>query len=361
MSRRQKLLCWWLLLCALPLGSISAINTIVDVSGVIRGHNRAAMARYAADVEKAPYGVAYAPRERAIKLALLNSFPAECYAVGSSHINGVSPKTLPKYLGSCASFLNLWVAGGALDDLLVFARHIGETPGVRTVVIGLDWWFFHADNLDLWLDQSSEITIARAFYKTLDSRGAPASESTWESLPRRTAETLRYLVNGNYLVANLHDVAAHGAHWTLDQEAVPVSPEFNSLPVLHADGNATYSAAQLAMPATSFECNNGRFGDGLAARQEGLFLNAVAWLKGRNIQVVLVITPIHEALTQCPSVVWNSRFETYVRQIGAQLGVPVIGGLDPRPFGITASEIGVDGMHPLPSAFAKLRELPPKP
>ncbi|HYB56683.1 MAG TPA: hypothetical protein VEK12_10965 [Alphaproteobacteria bacterium] len=357
MTRRRRLLSYWLLFCSLALGTIAALNASIDVAGVIRGHSREAMAQFISDLARAPYGVAYVPRERAIKLALLQRFPAECYAIGSSHINGIAPNTLPEFLGSCASFLNLWVGEGALDDMLVFARHIGESPGARTVVIGLDWWFIQADTADQWLDQSVEVGLARAFFA--ESHAEPEAASALSLVPQRMARTLRYLVNGDYLIANLENVAAHGWHWTFDQEAVPVSSEYDSEPVYHADGNMSYTTGQLAIAERSFTCNNGRYDERIAARREPLFVKAASWLRSRNIAVVLVITPVNEVLTRCPSVIWNSRFEARVREIGARLGVPVVGGLDPRPFGITAAEIAIEGLHPLPGAFAKLRALEP--
>ena len=121
-----------------------------------------------------------------------------------------------------------------------------------------------------------------------------------------------------------------------------------------------YSKAQLNRPSSTFHCTIWPFSKKLSDSGKDIFVNVVSWLRRRNIELILLLTPVHPSLLNCENVVNRAQADRYVRAIGAKLGLPVVGGYDPRPFGIAPNEIGIDGEHPFPSAFGKLRELSPK-
>jgi hypothetical protein len=178
MPKERKLLRLWLLLWALALLAVGMSNAEVDVSGVIMGQGnlltKLYLQQYVSRMETAPNGIAFIPRERQIKMELLKLCPAERYAIGSSHISGVSPKTLPHYLylSDCRSFRNLWVGGGELDDLMVFAVEIGKQPGVRKTVIDMIWTFCQNDKHEDWLNLGDYVLKVKAYFKD-GARGSP--------------------------------------------------------------------------------------------------------------------------------------------------------------------------------------------
>jgi len=357
MPKERKLLWLWLLSSALALLAVGMFNAEVDVSGVIMGQRnlltKLYLRRYVSQMETAPNGVAFIPRERQIKLELLKRYPAECYAIGSSHINGVSPKTLPRYLSDCRSFRNLWVGGGAIDDLMVFAREIGEQPGVRKIVIGIFPFFFETDNSKAWLNLGEYISKLREFFEN-GARGEPPPEPADASsqVLKNPLLVLQSLVNGDYLLANWRYFVTFGEN---------LSEHLDGALVFHADGNMDYSKLGLDIPSSAYQCNIAAFVKEASDPGKDIFVNVVSWLRRRNIELIVLLTPVHPSLLNCENIANRAEAERYIHAIGAQLGLPVVGGYDSRPFGIAPMEIRIDGEHPLPSAFAKLRELEARP
>ncbi|MBV8654046.1 MAG: hypothetical protein JO255_21485, partial [Alphaproteobacteria bacterium] len=177
---------------------VAGINYAVDVNSVYhasdlrRQHFAAAYVKRLTDSR---YGLASIPYERAVKLELARTAPADCFVLGSSRMLAVNMRTMPLLGEHCRAIANLAMTDGGLEDFITLAGEVLSRTRPRTLVIGFEPWILKYNAGVFWTQLAERYRAARRFFGlSRSSRGSG------------TASKLANLVNAEYLEQNLRQM-----------------------------------------------------------------------------------------------------------------------------------------------------------
>ncbi|HLO76767.1 MAG TPA: hypothetical protein VK196_09975, partial [Magnetospirillum sp.] len=147
---------------AIVLGTVGAVNLTVDVKGALRGADHDGPAAYARAVMASAHGLAWPERqERAIKAALAEASDADCYVVGTSHMQMVRRDSFAPARAACRRLTNLWVTQGTLEDVTVMLAALLDKPAARRVFVGVSPWLFKWGANRGWTENAEAYERAR--------------------------------------------------------------------------------------------------------------------------------------------------------------------------------------------------------
>ena len=243
---------------------------------------------------------------------------------------------------------NNCVSGACMEDycalLGLYDKKFGKLP--KRIIIETSPWIFYEDNPEArWQEQQSYLTLAKDMYykingKPLIDKGLNKTENPYLSIPYFRYNLNRLLRNGKNVF--LRETAKI---WTNETEHLEYSDgsvgaslegkiEERLKAVRATRGSVIYQNVYLMK-----EIESGK-------RQE--YENLLEFLQSYGIEVLIYMQPF--SVTQCHYSYdegMNSVFvdvESYLRTLGAQLGITVIGGFDARKYGLK-DENFTDFMH----------------
>ena len=337
------------------LAFCAGINVVVDVRGVYGGPDDGddlGLRDYVAALRRQEHGLIRDMRLRETKRELLRQSAADCFVIGSSHVGAISRDSLPNVLGGCREFVNLYLDGAVFEDEIAFLALIAEKPTTKKVLIEIAPWSLR-ENLDArWRTMGALYDRGRAYFGL-----SPRPEAFNASI-----DFAANLINFEYLKRNLEaffsgradnrfviqPATANGTGLSMDQAI--------TLP----DGSRKYSAKAMARLPLPWE----RVGTGnfkirkpyVNPRAASDFEAVLVALRKRGIEPVLLLMPYHPKVLTCefPPVCEAMTLTTQkVREIAARHRFTIVGGFDPRPFGIGQNEF-FDYHHVLRNAIHKL-------
>lgn len=290
--------------------------------------------------------------DRAIERALAELRPgrAGTLGVGSSRLQPLPSSALPGQ-----RFVNVAVQGAMLDDLLgVYGLY--DTPERRPerLLLNVDPW------TQSYRGEPGWASVARERFAVMQRSGIPVSP--WREELWLKKATLQRLASPEYLrhaVFSFRTYGVEGSGWTatdgIQHERKTKRPDGSVVwPPLPPDNGPTVipQFVRTGLPV------DGRL-QGLDARVEGredALEKFVRYVKGQGVEVTVLLVPfppeMYEALLRLPghNVV---AVETELRAMASRVGVRVVGGYDPRPFGLRTEEF-FDETHLRPEALARV-------
>lgn len=320
------------------LAVVGAVNWSVDSKGALRGGGDWP-AVYARAVLDSPHGLAWPPRqERAVKAALAAASDADCVVVGTSHMQMIRRDRFPAAV-SCAGLANLWVTQGALEDVVSMLAAVVDKPSTRRVFIGVSPWLFKWSVNSGWTENAEAFDRARRRFGLARVGGASALDG------------LGNLLNGKYFQANIRALTAPGGlrpvlRPAADEDGSNLEAADN---VMRPDGSMLMSRVyRAAHPLPWAAVADGSF----MIRPPYIQPHAVADLRvvlaalqARGIAVTLVLAPYHPKVMAAPAAQALAAAEAQARALAAGMGgIEVVGGFDPRPFGLSEADF-YDDMH----------------
>lgn len=287
--------------------------------------------------------------DRAVKNQIAASTPATCLVTGSSREMQMGLQNMSGFKDhGCASFSNLAVSGGSLEDFAILANIIASEAQKRIVFVGLSPWMmqFGSD------------------HRSFENRPAVSAAARMFDLPvdggQRLAQSLRTVASLEYTRINLlsllkDQTAAKNDNALALSVAKPIGSGDASL---NPDGTLNYPATYTDSDSTR-QIGNGSYkleaADSADAR--GALIRIIEHLQRAGHRILFVLTPYHPRVWASDNVTIKTRLmdaEAVYRDIGQRLGIDMIGGYDPRPFGLSEQDF-LDDLHPRRDAFVKLR------
>lgn len=326
------------------LGVVAAVNLAIDSKGALRGADRNWPAAYARTVMESPHGLAWPERqERSVKAELAAASTAECIVVGTSQVQMVRTATFAPARAGCGSLTNLWVIQGTLEDMATMLAAVIDKPQVRKVFVGVSPWLFKWSANSGWTENAEAYARARARFGL--SRVATGDAGL---------HGLANLLNFKYFQANIRSVLAQGGRRpalraAADEDAANLAAADN---VMRPDGSMKMSRVYRAgHPQDWALVSDGSF----MIKQPMLQPHAVAdlqtmlsALRHRGIDVTLVLAPYHPKVFECRNgavCAALAQAEATARGLAERIGgVDVLGGYDPRPYGLSNGDF-YDDMH----------------
>ncbi len=349
----------WLVLAAL----VATANVLVDPGAIyLQRVFGATTSRAVADsLLTQPVGLPNSGNERQMKHALAEvGGSVDCVLLGSSRILQVSSVRAPSSIGAvCASVLNLGVSGGTLEDLLIFTRVLLQSDDVpRRVLVGTDPWM-----LKFGMDARYAVFE--------DDYTAMLAELHAESEGRISDEhpMLSNLLNAEYFratVASLWQDGLPPLRPLRPADLQPV-PAFDveqgwAEQVLLADGSIVYSTEQLAQKrakVAALKVGGGAYkiqGPLQDPKAVALYTDLLRLLLRRGVDVSILLMPYHPTVYAGPPdgpLAHIIGAERQLRELGATLGIPVVGSYDPARVGCTKAQFH-DDIHPAAACMNQL-------
>tara|TARA_R110000782_G_scaffold67650_4_gene136590 strand:- start:164 stop:1264 length:1101 start_codon:yes stop_codon:yes gene_type:complete len=333
----------------------AAINVTVDVRGVYSGRDGSddlGLSDYVTALRRQEHGLIRDMRLRETKHELLRQSSADCIVLGSSHVGAISRDSLPNVLGGCRNFVNLYLDGAVFEDEVAFLALIAETPTAKKVLIEVAPWSLRENVGARWRTMGALYDRGRAYFGL-----SPRPEAVGVSV-----DLAANLINFEYLKRNLEAGFAGRA----DNRFViqPVAADHAGLTAAEAvtlpDGSREYSAQAMArLPLAWDQVGTGDFNirkPYVNPRTAADFETILLGLRKRGIEPVLLLMPYHPKVLTCefaPVCEAMKLTTEKVQDIAARLNITVVGGFDPRPFGIGQGEF-FDYHHVLRGAVRKL-------
>lgn len=338
----------------IPLGLVSAVNFSVDVKGVYAGDSSSRRAtEYVDALLDSPAGLVQSPYERRIKLELARRAPAECFVTGSSHEMQIGRDVFAPAQARCRSLVNLAVSGGGVEDLLTQLGALSGRQDLRALYVGIAPWHLRWGADIRWTELANDYQQGRL------RLGLPVA-----AVESGLTERLTNLVNGRYFLRNA--VALWEGDWR-EAAALPrrVAVDGSNVAIDEAitapDGSHRYSRRYLAsMPLAAAAVGDGTYKIAqtyVDPRVIAELSAAFAAFRAGGIHIAFVLTPYHPQVMRCmPERVCEAMaaVDRAIRGLAADLGAEVIGGYDPRPFGLVAADF-YDEMHLARGAYPRLR------
>jgi hypothetical protein len=327
------------LAAATGLGAVAVVNYMVDVNGIY--HTRGLqkyVAEYVQRMTASPFGVGQITYERAVKIELARFTSADCYVTGSSKEMGIALDHVPTLKTQCSSLINLGESGGSYEDAVTLLA-IVVAKKAKSVFIGIGPWFFLFNADRRWTEFASEYQEARAFFGL-----KPVSNSI-------QAEKGMNLINGVYFARNLEALFKRKGNKLppIVEALADGSNLADDDAIYRPDGSLAYSRTFLAYAKIqdAAECRDYRVKSpftSLAVIQE--FEHVVQRMRAKGINVTLVLMPYHPGVFRCSglTVPATEKTERAVKEISANLNIPVIGSYDPNKFRLKAADF-YDFMH----------------
>ncbi len=345
---------YWAFAVLCILITAASLSYFVDPAGIYHGQDAS---RYPSRLISSANGLsipdgAIDEREAARMLAS-HGGAVECVIVGSSHVMQVSSERKDRSLSTeCPTLLNLGVSGGAIEDhIAIVWRSLSGIPP-RKVVLGIDPWLFMYGRDSRW-------TSDRAGYQR--ARNAIFEEDWVIKDGRPVGDLALNLINGPYVARAIDLLLQRKALRQYITQAPPVDLEKGAdHPIRLRDGSLVYSARYIR---ESHEKRPSGCGVSYGTRGYHPKSNAVSdyrqmirWIKKRGVQPILLITPYHQSVFECPDsdnmramrktmdIIWRLAKEEHI---------PVLGSYDPDVVGCHPEDF-YDFMHPKARCLAKI-------
>lgn len=337
-------------MAALPvLAGVIAVNLLIDAKGVYFTERRGSDVRlYVERLQASRTGLPAHPLERAVKLALAKTAPADCHVTGSSHEAQMSLATMPWLARECRQLINLAVSGGGIEDALTQLAAIAERRA-KTVFIGVPPWFFNYGTDSRWSLLEADYHRARTFFGLAEQPATPPLAK------------LANLVNADYFRVNLKYLRAgrplaEGNY--RDAPALP-SPDVN---LFRPDGSLEYSLADRAYARDHMQSGCGDYKvkpPFLQQKAADDFAVALRRLEAMDIRPVLVLAPYHPLVWGCPGDTPKALLtvEAFTRKLAGDNGWTVIGSYDAKALGLTGADFD-DVMHMAKESLRHLERTP---
>jgi len=339
--------------CLTVLGSVAAINMAVDVSGIYRSSGddyRRHVRDYVQALRSTSQGLVKSPFDRAVKLELARTTTADCYVLGSSHEMLINRERFPLLDRQCRDLVNVAVSGASFEDVLSSLAIVADKAAGTRVIVGVPPWFYRRDADVRWREFSADYEWARTRFGLERGRAASAGKDKWLNL-----------INAEYLRRNVQALRKTSGKLTAFPPIQPVvSPEqlADRDSVYLPDGSMVESRAGTVRAAEALVGTGDYKYSSVTAVPEVLreFESALRVLQRQGVEVTLLLMPYHPKVLRCakPEIcTWLSAAEAVSRELGARMGIPVIGGYDPGPLGL-AHEDFYDYMHVAAEGLPKM-------
>lgn len=260
-------------------------------------------------------------------------------AMGSSRLMEVGAEQLD------GNVLNLSVSGASVEDLIAFVGEAESRYQLSSVYLAADPWLFNKNSRQ---DSWKEITALYEYWfqtiflpesNLMDSRQLPFLVDA--EPPQSRLSRLFESVNSVSLIPENEE------H---ESRAKKASDGFH----IYDLNIATRSAEQIERGFDALlNYSMGSYEYSYALEEQ--YMQLISFLKARDIEVTIVLTPYHpdlyeRILSEKPI---YQEIERAIRVLGNEARVGVLGSYDPNPVGCRSDEF-YDGMHPKSSCMKKV-------
>lgn len=344
-----------LLVACVGLLACATFNAFTDVEAVyFRKHFRdgQGVRDYVAALREHPEGVLPDSRERPVKVELLRQSDADCFVIGSSQVNMIRQSSLSETLSACNKFINLAVSGAAFEDYVSFLAILAEKPKSKRVVVAMPPWIFRMAPDGRWRLAENLYDEGRRFFGLRLRAPSVGLLSDW----------VGNLFNYQYLMRNIGWLIDGRTLMPYEVRPVPFDQrhlEENAF-VLMPDGSLMRSAPPKAgQLSQALDVGNGDYKirppmvNSTVVRE---FETVLRQLLSLGITPVLLMTPYNPLVWRCKKpIVCETMIEVegLARDLAKRLGIRVVGGFNPRRFGITEDEF-FDAHHMAERGVRKL-------
>ena len=332
------------------LSSVAVLNWTVDPAGIFRKTTFGQQFTYA--LLRSEHGLIKPSSldERDFKTELAKeSTRFDCVVVGSSRVMEIGSLRKHRSLPECKSILNLGVSGAVIQDHVTLAWLALSNGKPRIIFLGIDPWTFAMGNDERW-----KIRYAETYPVARKEIGG--SEFSVSSSSHRWSN----LINGQYTLRSIDILIDGSTNPRIDFAERLDENVSGKFAVIRPDGSLMYSPEKVAASrASQIPIGGAPYKtDGLIndSRAVDLYRRLLIWIKIRGIKPVLLLTPYHPKVWMAessPNVKAMVPTESLARDLGSQLGVPVIGSFRPDLVGCSSDEF-YDFMHPMDSCLARL-------
>lgn len=345
-------------IAALLLMGVAVTNIAQDVDGHLTGRHSTEerMARALADGKVIAMQGDYNDRYLHHYLIRNRARTPEVIAMGSSRSMKISSQAFPG-----KRFFNHSVTSSKLVDyigLVATYAHGGNLPG--TIVIGVDPWVF---NRNATVRPQTRI-FAEEIQYFLASSPHPQIEQVLPSFPWRFHDlfSIKLAMDGYRHRSGMKSDVACGWLDIRDDERTVCN-------LRRPDGSVRFATSVDEMPyaerlesirqALSAQKRMYQFNgyDRLDPAYQAAFVSFLQVLKSRNLQPVLFLSPYHPLVQAYYSDLLDWRLtmeaEAFVRKIGAQLNIPVVGSYSAMTAGCAAHEF-TDPIHPTSECVSRI-------
>jgi peptidoglycan/LPS O-acetylase OafA/YrhL len=260
--------------------------------------------------------------------------PIETLVMGSSRIMQVNSTILKDRV------LNVSVSGASIEDDIAFIGEAVVKTRPSRVLIGADPWLLNReDNQDRWksvdylYDYWLQVVVGETKLGQKEERFFSSAASSYPMKDNFFKELYRKVNVSNFAIP------INGLPASVDKKLYDGSHVYNKTFISKSKGSIKNDFGK------SINYAMGSFTYDHAADYQLRAL--ILWLKSKQIEVHLVMSPYHPDLYQMISedkVMYKSIENSYI-QIASDLGVNLVGSYDPAKVDCFASEF-YDGMHP---------------
>lgn len=331
------------IIAAIMLSIIAAINYFVDASQVITSRFHAQMAKIALSGDTVAVPENY--NERVYQIAVVDEMKIipETIVIGSSR-----GMFLGEEITGYENLYNNCVSGACMEDyyalLGLYEKKFSSLPS-RVVIETSPWVFYEGNPEARWVENYVYRTSAGRFYKTVNGNELSSNvkkENPYFSLP--------------YFQYNLSVIKEKG-QLAFEGEPAHVSTDINEA-ADYPDGSFRYKADSenaSAKRLSGVRATNGgvTYEDVINMKSMSdndiqSYANLVNYLLQNGCEVIIYMPPF--SLTQCKYIYdekTNPAFEIvedWIHEFAKENGLKVIGGYDSRDYDIT-DEYFIDSMH----------------
>lgn len=352
-------------LCSLVIAALATlitaagVNFLVDCGAVFLVRHAAGsqlvesfVSRLRADAS----GLVTPDQTRLIKLELARRSAADCFVIGSSHVYQFDAETAPRLFAGCRGVANLSVPAGGFEDMVIISELFMQRRERAHLFIETPTWALRPNPLPVWANE-----YADAYDRARSALGLPPR---WSLLPMLHAGA-SLLLSYDYLAVTLKQTFRGDFRQRAAQSGIAAADrrEDEDL-ILLPSGRFAYSDAESISPGL---VNDGSFNTeepALDVTTVEEFESVIGALFARGHSLSFIITPYHPSVAaacRAPVVCrCQKAVENYVRAAAARWDATVIGGFDPRPLGILATDF-MDAQHLMLSGVSKLKPDTTKP
>jgi len=338
---------------SLILSVVAGINVGVDVRGVY-GRDQTLIESYVHTLTEAPNGLVAFPMERAMKMELARTSQARCFILGSSRVMLIGRKEMSDLGLRCPSLSNLGVSGAGFEDLVTMANQLHGKLHGAIILLSVDPWTLKTRSDLRYLE---EITAYAEGRRRLGLADDPSAD---DSLRQKLAN----LVNGQYFLRNINFLTGPESRTgviAVNSEGTNIS-DVDS--VIRSDGSRQRSRAERATkPLPDIQVGRGNYKISppyLDPTITSDFETVLEYFESEGARLVLFMAPYHPKVMRCESTSACAAIKSvsdWVRALADRRNLPLVGGFDPRPFGLQASDFS-DDLHMTETAFPRLRAVP---
>jgi hypothetical protein len=348
------------LVAALVLAFVGGINFTVDSAGVLRDRSTTkSVQNYIEALRVAKVGLPYTHYDRPIRLALAATSKADCLVTGSSHTMSLRRESNAIFGAECGALDNSGVTGAGFEDRILIMGAALANSKIKHIYIGFDLWSFKRDISGRWRRTTAAFLSARTALGLPDGIYAARGGETPE-------EVLRELFSFSYLRLNykaMKKSVSDDDELSLDAVQPLEEHELRNQLALRPDGSLSSPEEFKPTPGDADLAVTDQWIEPPYYEPEVLaeMRQAITRLQGAGKAISFIIEPYHPIVFRCgvPRICEGMKIvDPVIRNLAAELNVPVIGGFNPSNFGLIGDDF-VDFQHLRGSAAYHLRILRP--